>query len=553
MFKRFDLNQFDRSSSSENIFRLSEKEDEFSGLCLSQNFEKKCLVLERDYFSKTHCYFQIINDELLISDNLADFTLELEDISAFEIASFIFSSFFTKPYTTFYKNIYRLPVGSCCEVTKSGFHIFYKKQAFVKPDISLIDLLKHSIQNYIAPYVRIAAHVSGGLDSSGLASILKTYYPEKHTHFCAVDAGHDTLSEKVYQDAFQEKFKEKINFYTSETDAVTFLEDYATAFSEPPTTFTLPFLNYNLLKELQAQGYEAIVMGNDGDDVLGHGYEYLDILIKNQNVPALKLAFKNIAQSGALSVKYPEWELFSESKKYNLGLLFFLSRHRVSSGIGTFRVLVLLSKLCFGLGGFGTRLQQMLNGKLTYFKTRKYSDLKSVLGSVETPEPSQLHITSDTFKEQTAVSEIQMGSNHFFYNLSKLVGVKILSPFQDLELLSYCENVPLKEKFGDGYGRAFYRNELTGILPDRIRTRIHKTTFDNWVIESIKKLLIQSQQSDFSPLLFKFVKQSFVNDTISTFQNAKDGSQTQKSLAMRVFRIISVNIWLLSFSKNEKT
>ncbi len=554
MLKSFDLKQVELELNFKGNIRLSEKKDEFLGLHIFQNFQRQSISIQREYFSQTPCYFQVKNDFLIVSDNLADFSLNLSQISEQETVAYICKGSFTMPHSTFYKNIYTLPVGSFCEISLSEVLINYKKESFSKPSETLLELLRNSIEKYTAPYKRIASHVSGGLDSSGLSAVLATFFHEKKTHFCAVDTGYDTLSEKIYQNSFEKKFKEKISFYSSETHGQDFLYNYAKAFAQPANTITLPYLNINLLQRIKEMGYEALIMGNDGDDVLGHGYEYLDILIQNADIESLRVVLKNITNAEVLSVKYPIWNTFSEQKKYNLTVLFMLSRYRVSSGINIIAFFRICFRLLRGSEGLMTRLIQILRAK---FVKKVKSDCFPASHQNTEVGTNTNHQILVNYKSKlgkvppTAVFEANMISNHFYYNLSKLLGIKILSPFQDEGVLAYCENVPLKEKFGDGYGRAFYRKELSGILPDLIRDRIHKTTFDRWQIDAIKKLLIQSQKSDLSPLLFKFVKQSFVDDTFRSFQNAKDGSITQKSLSMLVYRIINVNIWLLSFSKNE--
>jgi asparagine synthase (glutamine-hydrolysing) len=384
--------------------------------------------------------------------------------------------------------VYRVPAGARCIISEKAFHCQYEESVFPKPAESLIQLLKKSIAKQTTEFKKIASHVSGGLDSSGLSSILKMFFEEKHTHFCAVDAGEDTLSEKEFQSDFEAKHKEKIHFYSSETDAFQFLTEYARAFAEPAYSITLPFLNVNLLQELKKQGFDALVMGNDGDSVLGHGYEYLDVLIQNEDVKSLKIAFQNISKANVLSVKYPMWNSFTDNKKYNLTTMFFMARNRLSSGVSFMPFFGLVLRLLHSPRGVFNKSLQTIRG---FFNAKIKSEKRPK--NVFQPQADRVEATIKITSEgkipedyQYFSSEINMASNHFFYNLSKLIGIKILSPFQDFDLLSYCQHVPLKDKFGDGFGRAFYRKELKGVLPEKIRNRIHKTSFSTWQLNAIK-------------------------------------------------------------------
>jgi asparagine synthase (glutamine-hydrolysing) len=547
----FDLQSLDEDSTKKDFIRLPEMGGGFFGLYISQDFSKKHITAERDIFSNVPVYFRFEKNtsQLVISDNLLDFNLDFSAISVADIHSYICTGTLAFPYSTFYNNVYRIPAGARCIISELAFHCQYKESVFPKPAESLIQLLEKSIAKQIAEFKKIASHVSGGLDSSGLSSILKIFFEEKQTHFCAVDTGVDTLSEKEFQNDFEDKHKEKIHFYSSDTDAFKFLTEYSRAFAEPAYTITLPFLNVNLLQELQKQGYDALIMGNDGDSVLGHGYEYLDVLIQNRDVKSLKIAFQNISKANVLCVKYPKWYSFKENKKYNLTVMFFMARNRLSSGVTFMPFFALVLRLLHSPRGVFTKSLQTIRGIFNAkikSKNPSQNAFQFQAGRVE----AIIKITSEgkiPEDYQYFSSEINMASNHFFYNLSKLIGVKILSPFQDFDLLSYCQHVPLKDKFGDGFGRAFYRKELKGILPEKIRNRIHKTSFSTWQLNSIKSLLKESQSRGISPLLYKFVEPAFVNDTIAAFENAKEGSQKQKQLSIIVYRILNVNTWLSSF------
>jgi asparagine synthase (glutamine-hydrolysing) len=547
----FDLQSLDVNSNDKDIVRLLEKEGGFFGLYLSQDFSKKQITIERDIFSNGPAYFKFEknNSRVLLTDNLLDFNIDSSAISDSDIHSYFFTGALFAPYSTFYNNIYRVPAGSKCTITENSFHCKYEESYFPNTSDSLINLLKKSIAKQTTEFKKIASHVSGGLDSSGLSSILITFFSEKNTHFCAIDAGEDTLSEKEFQNDFEEKFTEKIHFYSSETDAFQFLSDYSQAFAEPAYSIALPFLNVNLLTELKKQGYDALVMGNDGDSVLGHGYEYLDVLIQNRDVKSLKIAFQNISKANVLSVKYPKWYSFTENKKYNLTVIFFMARNRLSSGVSFMPFFGLVLLLLHSPRGVFTKSLQTIRG---FFNAKIKS--KKLAQNVFQPQADRVEATIKITSEgkipeeyQYFSSEINMASNHFFYNLSKLIGVKILSPFQDFDVLSYCQHVPLKDKFGDGFGRAFYRKELQGILPEKIRNRIHKTSFSTWQLNSIKKLLKETQIQGVSPLLYNFVEEDFIKATFADFENAQDGSQKQKQLSMLVYRILNINIWLSSF------
>jgi asparagine synthase (glutamine-hydrolysing) len=546
----FDFKSVDIKSIGDNIFHLSEMGGGFCSIYISQIIPNLEICIVKDIFFKIPFYFSFSESGILqFSDNLKNFNCSINTISDIDIVSYIHTSNFHSKSATVFKEVFTIPSGAHCFISLGKIRFVFEEAPLENKNKTVLDALKLSMENQVSSFKAIASHVSGGLDSSGLSSILKTYFTDKKIHYCAVDAGECTLPEIPYQMDFEEKFTEKVHLYPAEINEFAFLEEYSNKFAEPLQTYGLPFLNINLVNNIKKKGYDALVVGNAGDNILGHGFEYINTLLKKGDFINLRKAFSTISEADVLDVLYPKWSNFSPPKKYNLTASFFLFRHRASSKIGFIRTLYSLIKLStFHLSIFNILFLKLVSTKK--FFIRKYSKKENNYINVKPVFKSSLVKETkgqQTEKHSNYCSEISMQANYFFYNLSKLTGVSILTPFQDLGVLSYCQHVPLKDKFGEGFGRAFYRKELQGILPEKIRNRIHKTSFSTWQLNSIKSLLKESQSRGISPLLYKFVEPAFVNDTFTAFENAKEGSQKQKQLSILVYRILNVNIWLSSF------
>ncbi|MGL4631250.1 MAG: asparagine synthase-related protein, partial [Leadbetterella sp.] len=144
-------------------------------------------------------------------------------------------------------------------------------------------------------------------------------------------------------------------------------------------------------------------------------------------------------------------------------------------------------------------------------------------------------------------------SHYFIYKdyLHKKLNIKYITPFLDRDVLAYCMGKSFEEKLGDGSGKFYYRNEMKDILPEKVRTRIYKTTFDLYNIQATEKLIIDSKSFGFSENLFKFVKRDKLESKIKIFFDLDPKSTEKRFLSNELFRIMCVNIWLIAVERKN--
>jgi asparagine synthase (glutamine-hydrolysing) len=81
-----------------------------------------------------------------------------------------------------------------------------------------------------------------------------------------------------------------------------------------------------------------------------------------------------------------------------------------------------------------------------------------------------------------------------FDRASSAHGIEARMPFMERELVAYGFALPEQSRNSDGYTKRVLRLAMTGIVPDPIRLRTHKTAFtvplDNWARGALKPWLL---------------------------------------------------------------
>lgn len=303
----------------------------------------------------------------------------------------------------------------------------------------------------------IGVELSGGLDSSGVASVLTILTNEKtkinaFTHSVTSEVPAYSKSEMEFSSALPEKYHSIRHFEITEKNAEGGFRSLTKALSILYKPLNLHYaINSDLLFEKAGQlGTNVMYSGFGGDEGIsnqGNGY-WNELIGKGQHVK-LRMHIKGMV--------YRHGGSFYKSliKCY---LNFYMPRaflpYRKDWRRDMYRSFAIEKSLA--------RKYQM---KRRFFR----SNPPPVKPDVRAMQYFRLMYPNIPERmEETAL-------------LAQQHGLEYRYPFLDVKLLEFFYSLPSEYKYRDGMGRYLFRQIMDGILPDKIRMRTHKsgTTIPN--------------------------------------------------------------------------
>ena len=347
---------------------------------------------------------------------------------------------------TFYNEIQRLAPGHYMSVTNQGIQITqwydiekeYVGKKYIRPE-EYLDDFKDSIQLQLRSDVPIGICLSGGLDSSAIASVVLKY--SDHQDFHSYSAIYDSTGRENEIEYIKEFEHSGLKMHYVKPNAKDILKDLD-AFVESfqmPVPGTSPYAELKVME--LATTYSTVVLSGQGvDEVLG-GYEYCygaylkELLLK---VKILKFIdeCKNLLSDGNLitSLKY---------------MFFFFLPSSFKS--------------------FAFSFKNILVGEA--FKT-KYKNA--------------VHRLVDDFYSFSSLRQFSI--NHIKYKFEHhlmwsdrsgmLYSLEARFPFIDHRIIEKSIGTDSDLIMSKGYTKSIMRNALSGILPDKIRDRKQKVGFE---------------------------------------------------------------------------
>jgi asparagine synthase (glutamine-hydrolysing) len=136
-------------------------------------------------------------------------------------------------------------------------------------------------------------------------------------------------------------------------------------------------------------------------------------------------------------------------------------------------------------------------------------------------------------------------SNEQNFVLSNYYNIINASPFYDKDLFELCMAVPNITKYGDGIGRAHFREGMKGILPDEVRCRGSKTHIGFHGQEVITRMYSQAESFLMdSKEIWKYVDLRKFSHQVKILRNDKIPHTHKIFTWFNISRTISLAIWL---------
>jgi asparagine synthase (glutamine-hydrolysing) len=448
--------------------------DRFNGMWAFVIYDRieKSIFASRDRYGIKPFYYYHCNDYIVFASEIQPL-LKVIDInpSANERAVFDFLVFNrTDQYSdTLFKGIKKLKHGCNLKIDKSGFREYEwynlrqhvrKTDPFSSPE-EFRDLLSDAIGLRLRSDVPVGVCLSGGLDSSSIASILINDYKRTDINtFSAVYRKGQTGDETEYITLFKDSLP---NMFFTMPDAQSLradLADYIRLHSEPVSD-TGVYAQYKVME--LASGKVVVTLDGQGADEMMAGYHYF-----------FGSYFRDLFRSRRFS------RLISEMVSY-------MTRHGSMFGISSF-VFFMISP--------------SLRTKAKY-KEKRYinKEFAAVYGKDNS-------LAEDLYSANTLQDALL---NHFEFKLEHLLkwadknsmrfSIEARMPFLDHRLVEKTLALPGDAFIKDGMTKHILREAMRGSLPEKIRLRKDKVGFgtpnEEWFrSETFKPFILDLLHSD---------------------------------------------------------
>lgn len=476
------------------------------------NVKERKIYLIRDYAGEKPIYYQLNkkNEFIFASDiNAIKIYNNDQKISQLNIDTYLDFGFLPNEMTI-YENIKKLEPNCLLtydlKSTKLKIDNQIKKpiKQYEKFDnknlhLSLINLLRKKLDNYANTDVPFGVFLSGGIDSSLVASILKKDLNKNFETFSVVFKN-NILSEEENIKFINRKLGLKYNLFNLEKN------DLIDVVNKIKYAYTEPFADSSQIPTMflanQSKKSISVAIGGDGADELFGGYR------------------RHIAFNYLNKIPF---------KKEFISYFFELIRKLLTIKNFRNKNSVLLNNL--------TYLSYLNNDILKY-----YLDILTSGNSLK-----YTHLIKKEFKNSDVESLMDLDFNFYLPNsvLTKLdratmyYGVESRSPFLDDKIISFSKNINKDLNFKSFRGKNILRNALKIYLGDVI-TKSKKKGFEPPLLNWLKNDLKEWAMDNYLMAISKgFLEKSLAKDKIiNDFYSHKNFN------ANYVWRIAVLSDWL---------
>lgn len=489
--------------------------------------EQHTIFLARDRFGVKPLYYSVTDSEFIFASEIPALLEETSTVpSANEKAIFDYLVFNRTDQTeqTFFNGIYKLQHGCCMKLDCSK--VYTKEQLPIIKWYNLVDriqqrkrikkdndeylrLLTRAIQMRLRSDHTSGVCLSGGLDSSAIASAVIKILEEPNVHsFSAVYGKESRADESRYIDCYQGIVPNMHYVYPNADTLYDNIDSYVRIHAEPTPT-TSPFAQYCVMQE--ARKYVKVTLDGQGADETLSGYEYIPGLYYK----TLLAHFKWITLIKEL-IQYARLHKSMRHIKY---MVFFLLPSRIRTKV---------------------RVAQRGYVNPEFVARHKNS------------------VIADQLYGANTMQEILV--RHLEYKLEHLLkwgdrnamafSMESRQPFLDKDLVEYSLMLEDSAKIHGGYTKYILRDVMQGIMPETVRKRVDKMGFsvpqDEWFrTEKFKTLIMDILQSN------TFAERGFIvpEEAIHLYKKHLAG---EVNVSKDIWKWINLELWFREFIDKTK-
>lgn len=365
-------------------------------------------------------------------------------------------------------------------------------------------ILKTAVAKRLEKSDSIWANLSGGLDSSSLCAILSNDLLQLHTIY--FDAKDKLADEKDYIDVMLQNFSFKHHIVETDVSPISNVKHLIEILGQPDRVLSPTTMMLEVASKVQNCGGTQIFSGSGGDNVISYGNSYFEVLLEEKKWTAFKESVINYLSKRKIEIQFPQAAKFSKSQKnqyYIEYLLFnFLQKKIKKNGFKEFILSLYEINKYLNITPYFyvTRLAKGLKIRL-FKKSKQYTLYKRKNKKAEFDiEQAEFRFT-DLSQEYSNFQKNHISS--CFTNITNATieqqillyerfGIDTLFPFFDKDVFEFAVSVPIEILFDDGWMRGTLREAMAGVLPNKVRLRTSKASFEEYQYSILKKLWQES-------------------------------------------------------------
>ncbi|MFN8165351.1 MAG: asparagine synthase (glutamine-hydrolyzing) [Bacteroidia bacterium] len=412
---------------------------------------------------------------------------------------------------TYYSSLKSLP--AACNLIVRNDQIEIIRYWDIQPDqqisiteeeaaVKFRNLFEDSIRLHMRADVEVGGCLSGGLDSSAIASVVSKLFPEiPFKTFTIYFDGKNEVDERPWVNEVLQKYRQ-LKSFTYSPDENDLKAEYERAFyhADVPLAGSSPVSQYFVMKLAAQQKIKVLLDGQGSDEYLaGYMHSFYRLIGGLFQKMKLSEAHREFYAHSAI-------QGFSAGKKADAFAKSLLSAMKCEQDL---YALEYTSYFPFAMKDKKVNFNLRRNGagKLNEFLYHL---------TFNTSLPSLLHYED---------------RNSMAFSIESRV------PFLDHRLVEYVFSLPDSLKFKQGITKSVLRKSLDGILPKSISERTDKKGFVTpgevkWLRGPLSQLL------DFDFKRNDFLKESLVKEEIARFKNGENKN------SVFVWRLATLNYWM---------
>ena len=430
-------------------------------ICCSDHIRSKPL-----YYHLSENYFIFSNEISLISRFIAH---KLK-INKARVRDHLITLYGEKN-ETFYEDIYKVNRSEIIEVNhkKITSENYFSLNPYQVSEFSTLgecanafeEIFNEVIEDQIYGLERVGSKLSGGVDSSGITSLIAKNFNTNHTAYSAYFKNldhHDfkKTDESKYIEAVLKKYSiknEEIYLDAASINPLNYVNEY---FSQA-TPHLNRYFEVEILKKAKSCNEKVLFDGFDGDSVLSYGFEY----------------FFELGSKFKLIELCRQAKAFHKNKSH-----FFILKHYVLK-----QHIPYIFNLYHSLR---QNLQINLRHDLVKKSNANYriKDISENLidhKNIKNLEPVQkYHLRTLEWPVWDLGLECADQDQNY-------LGVEERYPFFDKRIMEFCLSVPGKFRINNGISRYYYREALKSYLPAICKNRITKANISPLVVNYLEK------------------------------------------------------------------
>lgn len=503
--------------------------------------ERRALFCARDHFGVKPFYYHSADKRFAFASEIGPI-LALDGVgrrlSEYQISGFL-AGLPDDPQATPYSEIFRLPARHCLTVT--GSQVVLRRYWEIEPSQRPLrrdaaeefgHLFAQSVQNRMRGTPAVGAMLSGGLDSSSIASVAglqaaAAQGPELKTFSLVFDKG-SSMDEKPFIDAVLDRHKLDATLIAVGNYAP--FAEFERILEEQEGTFLAPGLSLtrSIYRTASAKGVKVLLDGHGGDEVVSQGHGHLH----------------ELANAGRWLELWHE--LHSAANTYGEGMLPLYFRFLTIYGPAwrIARMRTMATRLLGRLGRGPSKIPRAAWAGLVNPELAKRTDLAERFHRTGCMPRNVSASEALTHRWLLSTGLVP----HAFEVLDKAganFGVEPRYPFWDKPLVEFCLALPGGEKLKDGFGRHVLRRAMQGVLPPAVQWRRDKIDFTANLVKGMlgnhRDLLDQVLVSD-GDLIAPYVNLPEVNAVYARM--LRQPEQATLPDVQHVWRSISLALWL---------